>query len=212
MPIPDCTGESGQSGWVPILLIDLQTVFFADSIQIIDPCAVLLIGPCIHLNNGMDAFSCGVNHAGHGKLQLPDDSFLLSNVCIVRLHQCIAESRNVLILDALAIQWIEADPRADARIIVSKHGAEVILAALQSFNELSGRPIIISLCRDTLAFFVLEGFSDISNEIIRGEQSVDVSDEVLSRVPHIIGRLVDVLGFQPRLIHYDMIFRRVADF
>ena len=65
-PLTHDSRHSAQAGRVFVLGIDIQAIFFAYIIQVIDPLAVFVVISCIDAYNRMETFAAGVYQAGHG--------------------------------------------------------------------------------------------------------------------------------------------------
>ena len=157
----------------------------------------------------MDALAAGVDQGGNRKLQLTNQSVLLLQLHVVRLHQGEAEVGDVGILDAVAVQGIKADPRAHGGIIVAQDGADIAAAALQRLDQISGGPVPAAPGRHILAV-VLEALGDVAHVVGGIEEGFQVPDQILNRVP--ILRLLQLAAFHPARVPDDDASFPASDF
>ena len=90
----------------------------------------------------MDGFPAAVDKAGNRKLQFPYKGVLLFQLKRVRFYQSIAEIRDILVLYALSVERVKANPRANLRIIITEHSADVPAAAVELLDQLACRAVV----------------------------------------------------------------------
>ena len=122
-------------------------------IQIVDTLAVFLVIGSVDMDDGMDALSAAVHEAGHRQFQLPDNFVLFLRLHIVRFDKGIFVIRHVFVPDTFAVEGIEANPRADPRVIVPQYSADVAVADRQFFDEFTGRAFEVAFAWQKLPVF-----------------------------------------------------------
>ena len=209
MAVPHHARHTGQPGRVPVLLVNLQPVLFADFIQIIHALPVFLVAPGIHPHDGVQALFPGEHQAGHRKLHFPDNRVLLFQVRGVRFYQGVTVFGHVLIFASIPVQRVEADPRTGCRIVISQYSADVPAAVVQLFNKLPRSPVPAPLLRKpSCSLFIgfLPACRYISHVLPCFKQGFQIFDELGGRIPFL--RFPDLLPFDPVLVHNDAAFIR----
>ena len=199
VPPPGNAGHSGQPGGVLVLGIQGKAVLFENLIEVVNPAAVLGVVRGINPHNSVEALPAAVYQAGNRQLQLPQKGVLLGNGHIVGFHQRVSKLGDVLILHALAVQGVEANPGPSLRLVVSQGGPQVIPALTQGFNQLPGGTVIAALGWQ-IFFLLLPAFRHVAYIFIGIKQDFQVRDQLLGGVPLLGHR--DLSGFHPSPVHH----------
>ena len=184
-----------QARRIAVLPVELQTVPAADRVQVFDPLAVLWVVGCINVYNGVHALAARVHQTRHRQLQLADERVLAVDVHAVALDERVAERGDVLVADALAVERVEADPRADRRVVVTEHTADVVAAGRERLHQLTGGSRPVALGRHGLAVLIRERAGDVADVLLAVEQRFEVGDELLRRMP--LGGFGNLLRLDP---------------
>ena len=133
----------------------------------------------------MNAFCAAVGQGCHRQLQFSDSLVLLSQGKVVAFDQGVFKGRHIIIVDAVPIQGIDADPHARLRVIISKDSANVAIALFQLRDKGAARPArIATIGRNEFVRIVfLHAFVDVA-DVIRGvEECPKKCDDFLDRFP-----------------------------
>ena len=193
-----------QARRIAVLLVEFQTVLAADRVQVFDPLAVLRVVGCINVYNGVHALAARVHQTRHRQLQLANERVLTVDVHAVALDERVAERGDVFVADALAVERVEADPRADRRVVVTEHAADVVAAGRERLHQLTGGSCPVALGRHGLAVLVRERAGDVADVLLAVEQRFEVGDELLRRMP--LGGFGNLLRFDPVRVNHAVGF------
>ena len=189
-----------QARRIAVLLVEFQTVLAADRVQVFDPLAVLWVVGCINVNDGVHALAARVHQTRHRQLQFADERVLAVNIHAVALDERVAERGDVLVADALAVERVEADPRADRRVVVTEHAADVVAAGRERLHQLTCGSRPVALGRHGFAVLVRERAGDVADVLLAVEQRFEVGDELLRRMP--LGGFGNLLRLDPVRVNH----------
>ena len=85
------------------MLIDVQSVFCTDLVEIIDACAVFLIAARINAHNRVQTLAAAVHKAGDRQLLFTYDGVLARDIHAVGFNKRIAVFRDILVFHTLAV-------------------------------------------------------------------------------------------------------------
>ena len=193
-------GHTGEPGGVFVLRVDLQPVLLADLIEVIHTLPVLFVAVRVDAYDGVDTLSAGVYETRHRQLQLADDRVLAGEILRVALHERVAVGGHVVVLHALPVERVKADPRARLGVIVAEYRADVAVVAFQLADERSGGAVISALARQ-IPSVLLPDLRHIADVIVLMKERLEIVDDLPRRVPAV--RLVEFLRFHPAALHHD---------
>ena len=199
--LPGHPGHSGQPGRVPVLLVHRKAVLLADGIEVVHSTAVFPVIRRVHLHNGVEAFPAAMYQAGDGQLQRFQSSILLLYGHLIRLHQCVVVGGDILVPDAVAVQWVEPDPRPCIRVPVLHHPAKVAVADGQIFDELSCR-LVIAAFLGHISPIPFPRLCDIAHQVRAVKEGLQVGGQLLHWAAQREGQL---LPLQPVFVHHHQV-------
>ena len=216
VPVPVDPGKAGQPGGVPVIIVHLETVLFADLIQFLDALLVFFQASRIDVDNGVDGLLSGEDKSHHRELQLTDQGFLKSRLHSVRLHQGISEICNIGVLHALPIEGIKADPGAGLRVVIPQSVPDGVIdryraglrfqpVFLELLDVVPGCHAGISYGRYHPAVFFIRLHGQ-GYDIFRLKNRIEVSNHIPDLVPAV--RFLDFLFRLQIMSVYDLDVRR----
>ncbi len=162
-------GYPGQSGGVPVLLVNLESVFLADLVQEFHPLPIFHHIFGIDPHQSMEALTAAVNQSGYRQLEDPDGLILFFQGEGIRFHQGILEIRHIVVFDPFAIQGIDPDPDTGIMVIISQGIGDIPVAFLQGLDDFPGRPVPVAcIGRDVFSgpFVLLGGLRHITDPVV----------------------------------------------
>ena len=133
-----------------------------------------------------------------------DQRVLFCQIHIVALYQRITIFHYVAVLASFSVQWVEADPRADFRIIIAHHGAKIAVALAQLTDQLPGGLLVCALRRHVLPGVIDPALGDIADDVLVVVQRIQIPDQLADRLP-IVTRLHDRQRFYTIGIYDDIV-------
>ena len=137
----------------------------------------------------MKRLATAVDESRDRQFQLAEEDVLLGDGERVRFHQCIGEAGDVLILYAASVNGIESDPCTGFLFPVAHRSTKVIRVLFQGCDQFPGGAVIGSLAGNELAVRILPHIiGDIGDTFVRVEEKLKISDQVLNRIPGLLGK------------------------
>ena len=174
------------------MFIYVKTAFFADLVKKINTSAVFIIVGSVYLDDSVNALSAAVYKHSDRKFKFSHHGVLLFYRHTVAFNKSIAVVCYILILYALAVKRIEADPRSGFFLVVAKHRTNVAVTFAKPLDKLPCRPVTAPLCGQIPGLAVLFCFPrlrNIAHVLPCLKECFKICDYLLDRIP--LGRLGD---------------------
>ena len=174
------------------MFIYVKTAFFADLVKKINTPAIFIIVWSVYLDDSVNALSTAVYKHSDRKFKLSHHSVLLFYRHTVAFNKSIAVVCYILILYALAVKRIEADPRSGFFLVVAKHRTNVAVTFAKPLDKLPCRPVTAPLGGQIPGLAVLFCFPrlrNIAHVLSCLKECLKIGDYLLDRIP--LGRLGD---------------------
>ena len=125
---------------------------------------------------------------------------------MIRFYKSIPVVCYIFVFTAVSIQWVETDPRASFRIVITQHSSNVAFAGVQLLDQLSCSTVPAPLLWKPSGTFLVCLFptsSYIPYVFPSFKQGFQICDQLLCRVP--VLWFLDLPAFQPVLIYYHTV-------